>query len=649
MRAQRRSIAGIVVAVIALAALAVPIAPAFAEAEQGNVAAADRQNAPSVEVGYVTGWNSAAALNNGRSAATNDYTQMWGTWGDPSGPSQDWASYTWEAPVTVDSTRLFLWQNHLTGDSGVMIPSAWSLEYRTSAGEWAPVGGTDLRFTVPTLDASNPVSSLPVVEADFDPVTTTAVRLLLDRAVVGGEKKATSVIEWEVWGVDAPTVDPEPGDSGAFIEAEDVAVRTLTGEAPVLPEDVWVIGEDGPLTYLPVTWDDTAEASYASPGTFEVDGAVEGHADQIVSATVHVADELSDIIARVDYAATITTPEVAPVLPRTVRAQYDDGTASSGVGVEWEAIDEAAFAEPDVFFDVRGTVAGYPAGAVATVFVVAPSAQTGPLVAIALDTAPQGSGWYTTAPTVTVNAEATGAPVSTVEVSLDGETWSPYTTPFAVAGQGDITIRARATDADGAARETSEKVRIDTVAPTTAVDVEVIDDASALVTLVPSDAEPGSGVTRTIWSDGPDVSPTGELNNMYATYEDPFSVQLTSEPRYVHVQTQDAAGNVEEFVTVLLPALGDEALDLSAVVTSRCVVGKVQLVVTVTNADAVSADVALTTPFGAKELTVAAGATTSATLAVRAATLDSGTAQFAATSGDLSANGSVAYTARTCT
>lgn len=644
----RRTTATLLAAMMAVLALGGAAAPAVAEDEVSNVAAASRDNAPTVEVGYVTGWNSAAALNNGRTAATNDYTQMWGTWGDPSGPSQDWASYTWEKPVTVSSSTLYLWQNHLTGDSGVMIPSAWEIEYRDGAGEWMPVTGASLSYPLPVLDEAAPVSSLPAVQADFDAVTTTAVRLVLDRVVVGGEKKATSVIEWEVRGVDAPDTGPEPTDPGAYIDAEDVAVRTVTGTEPELPAEVWLIGENGPLTYADVTWAPVAPASYAAAGTFEVAGSVDGFADQPVSATVFVADELSAQIDAIDYAATITTPGVAPVLPRTVHAHYADGTESSGVEVVWAEIDPASYASAETFFDVAGAVTGYPAGAIASVFVVEPAAQAAPLVSVDLDAAPQGSGWYTTAPTVTITAEAAGPAISSVEYSLDGETWRPYADPFVVEAQGEVTVRARATDADGAVGEASERIKVDTVAPVTAVDVEVTGVESALVTLTPSDAEPGSGVTRTIWSDGPDSSPTGETNNMYATYEAPFSVQLTDEPRYVHVQTQDAAGNIEAYATVLLPSKGSTALDLEVSATSRCVAGKAQLVVSVRNADDVDAEVEIATPFGDKTVDLASGKSTSSSFSVRAGALAEGTVQVSGVAGDRAYSASTLFASRTC-
>lgn len=651
-RAGRKKIAVAVAAAIALVAAGAVALPATAADEPFNVALASGDNAPAVEVSYVPGWNSAAALNNGVVGPTNTLSAMWGTWGAPGNPTQDIATYTWESPVTVSSSKLYLWQNHLTpgGDSGVMIPAAWKVEYRTAAGEWAPVTGAGLTYPLPVLNTSAPVASQPVVQANWDAVTTTAVRLVLDRVVFNGQRKATSVIEWEVWGVDAPVVEPEPEDPNAFIDAEAVAVRTVTGTAPQLPEQVWVIGENGPLTYVDVEWAPVAASAYSSTGTFEVLGDPAGYDGQSVSATVFVAATLSDTIDAVDYSATITTPGVAPVLPDTVRATFDDGTASSDVDVEWETVDPAEYAEADAIFDVDGAVDGYEPGAVATVFVVAPVTQAEPIVAIEFDSAPQGSGWYTTAPTVTITAEETASPVASVEFSLDGETWEAYDEPFTIDAQGEITVSARATSEDDAVGEASESVKIDTVAPETGIEWIVVDGTSATVTLTPSDAEPGSGVTRTVWSDGPDPSPTGETNNMYATYEEPFSVQLTAQPRYVHVQAQDAAGNVEEHVTVELPTLVGDTLELAPTVLQRCVSGKVLLAVSVRNDDDVAADITVQSAFGSKTFAaVRAGGTVSTTFATRALGVAEGRISVTGTGADeTSYQGSADYGAFSC-
>lgn len=644
-----KKLAAAVAVTLAVAAAAAVSAPATAAEEPFNVALASGENAPAVEVSYVTGWNSAAALNNGNVGPTNTYTQMWGTWGAPGNPTQDIATYTWERPVTVSSSKLYLWQNRITGDAGVMIPAAWKVEYRTAAGEWAPVTGAGLEYPLPVLDTANPVSSLPPVQATFDAVTTTAVRLVLDRVVFEGQRKATSVIEWEVWGVDAPVVEPEPEDPNAFLDSERVAVRTLTGTAPTLPERVWVIGEDGPLTYVDVEWAAIAASNYAAAGEFEVVGDPAGYDGQTVTATVFVADALSEAIDAVDYTATITTPGVEPVLPDTVRATYDDGTASSEVDVDWAAIDPASYAEADAIFDVAGAVAGYEPGALATVFVVEPLTQVEPIVAIEFDSAPQGSGWYTTAPSVTITADETASPVTSIEYSLDGETWHAYAQPFTVEAQGEVTISARATSEDGAVGEASESIKVDTVAPQTGIDWIVVDGTSVTVTLTPSDAEPGSGVTRTVWSDGPDPSPTGETNNMFATYEEPFSVQLTTEPRYVHVQAQDAAGNVEQHVTVELPTLVDDGLDLQPTVGQRCVAGKTYLAVSVRNADDVAADVTVQTAFGSKTLTgVAPGTAATSTFATRALGVAAGEVTVTGSAGDATYEGTVGYPAFNC-
>lgn len=644
-----KKLAAAVAVTLALAAAAAVSAPATAAEEPFNVALASGENAPAVEVSYVTGWNSAAALNNGNVGPTNTYTQMWGTWGAPGNPTQDIATYTWERPVTVSSSKLYLWQNRITGDAGVMIPAAWKVEYRTAAGEWAPVTGAGLEYPLPVLDTANPVSSLPPVQATFDAVTTTAVRLVLDRVVFEGQRKATSVIEWEVWGVDAPVVEPEPEDPNAFLDSERVAVRTLTGTAPTLPERVWVIGEDGPLTYVDVEWAAIAASNYAAAGEFEVVGDPAGYDGQTVTATVFVADALSEAIDAVDYTATITTPGVEPVLPDTVRVTYDDGTASSEVDVDWAAIDPASYAEADAIFDVAGAVAGYEPGALATVFVVEPLTQVEPIVAIEFDSAPQGSGWYTTAPSVTITADETASPVTSIEYSLDGETWHAYAQPFTVEAQGEVTISARATSEDGAVGEASESIKVDTVAPQTGIDWIVVDGTSVTVTLTPSDAQPGSGVTRTVWSDGPDPSPTGETNNMFATYEEPFSVQLTTEPRYVHVQAQDAAGNVEQHVTVELPTLVDDGLDLQPTVGQRCVAGKTYLAVSVRNADDVAADVTVQTAFGSKTLTgVAPGTAATSTFATRALGVAAGEVTVTGSAGDATYEGTVGYPAFNC-
>lgn len=624
---------------VALVALALTVGTAAASPSPvaaetpGNIAVATGEHAPDVAVSYVPPWNSAAALNDGASSPTDNLNAMWGTWGISPAPDTDVATYTWDVPVTVSASTVFLWQNAGVGDGGVRVPAGWSVEYQDAAGDWAPVRGQDVVYPLPAFDPAAPKTSLAPVSVAFDAVTTRSLRLILERQVVDGSPHATSVIEWEVTGVAAPDEpDPEPGDG--FVAAEDVAVRTLTGVLPTLPARIWVVGADTPLREAAVTWDAVTPANVAQTGTFAVTGRVSGYDGQTVQATVFVADRMSQAMASIDYTSVITAPGVAPVLPGTVRASFDDGTAASGIPVTWDAVEPESYADAEAMFDVRGTVTGYAPGALATVFVIAPVDQSTPLVSIAFDFAPEGSGWYVSAPKASVTAQKTAADIALIEISLDGgATWRAYTEPVSVDGQGEVTVAARATAADGAVGEASASVRIDTVAPATGDRIEVVDGVSAVVTLSPTDAEPGSGLSRTVWSDGPDADPAGASNNMFATYEKPFSVELTDAPRYVHVRSQDVAGNEESTRTITLPArTAPPALEIEASATTRMIAGKAYVMATAKNTDDVAVDLVFTTPYGSRTVTgVQPGRTVSVSVNSRLTSIPAGQVRITAT------------------
>jgi hypothetical protein len=600
----------------------------------GNIAVASGEHAPDVAVSYVPPWNSAAALNDGASVPTDSLNAMWGTWGASPVPDADVATYTWDTPVTVSASTLFLWQNAGVGDGGVRVPAGWSLEYQDAAGEWEPVRGDDVAYPLPAFDPAQPKTSLAPVDVVFDAVTTRALRLTLERQVVDGQPHATSVIEWEVSGVASPE-DPDPEPSDGFVATEDVAVRTLTGVLPALPSRIWVADADAPLRETSVTWDAVTPANVAQPGTLTVTGRVSGYEGQTVAAAVFVADELSQTMTSIDYTAAITAPGVAPVLPATVRAAFDDGTAASGIPVTWDPIAPEAYADAEAMFDVPGTVAGFSAGALATVFVIAPVAQTTPLVSIAFDAAPEGSGWYVTTPKAVVTAQKTAADIASIEVSLDaGATWRPYIAPVEVDGQGEVTVRARATATDGAVGEARASAKVDTVAPVTGDRIEVVDGVSALVTLSPTDAEPGSGLSRTVWSDGPDADPAGAANNMFATYEKPFSVELTDAPRFVHVRSQDTAGNEETTRTITLPPRTQTptpVLVIESSASTRMMAGKAYVSVSAVNRSAVPAEVEIVTAYGRKTFSsVQPGKTVSVAFSSRKSSIPAGTATVTA-------------------
>ncbi|KJL48676.1 Endo-1,4-beta-xylanase A precursor [Microbacterium hydrocarbonoxydans] len=90
------------------------------------------------------------------------------------------------------------------------------------------------------------------------------------------------------------------------------------------------------------------------------------------------------------------------------------------------------------------------------------------------------------------------------------------------------------------------------------------------------------------------------------------------------------------------------ALDLVVSTGSRCVANKVQLVVSVRNADAVPAEVAIDTPFGAKTVDLEPGKTISLPFAVRSSALAAGEVQVTGSAGDRTYSASAPYLARSC-
>lgn len=74
-----------------------------------------------------------------------------------------------------------------------------------------------------------------------------------------------------------------------------------------------------------------------------------------------------------------------------------------------------------------------------------------------------------------------------------------------------------------------------------------------------------------------------------------------------------------------------DGLTLSAAATTRCVAGKGQVLVTIANSSTIAATVTVTTPYGSKQVALAAGATTSAAFATRLSSVPTGSATITAT------------------
>ncbi|MFC6451566.1 hypothetical protein ACFP82_15935 [Cellulomonas gelida] len=544
---------------------AVPAGAALTAADETVASNVALIAAPTVS--FVPGWNRASALNDGTELTPDGHGSVWGTYSDF--VAQHWAQYDWEWPVTVDRSAVWFW-NDVASAGNVQNPAAWHLEYRDASGQFQPVSTT----TYPIATGAGAI--LGPNEVTFTPVTTTALRLVLDAEVRGDPDPyyAVASTEWQVWGTGG--AEPEvPVDPNAPIAVEDVAVRTLVGQVPTLPDEVWVLPENGPLAYVDAMWDPVPADAVDELGTALVEGAA---GDTELAATVHVVADLASPVEEVDHTTTVTTPGVAPVCARTVTAWHADGSAASTTPVTWDAIDPADYADAESLFAVEGAVSGFAPRVECTVWVVAPTSDDeGPGVAVDVDSAPASSGWYTASPQVSVRVVEGGAPVESVEVRIGSGDWQPYTEPVTVEAEGTVAVAARATDSEDRTGEATRTLKVDTRAPVTEV-AHALGATSATFTLTPTDPEPGSGLARTLFSYGPSADPESSENVMWATYEEPFGVSLDQDATvYVHVRSQDLAGHQEQTRTTELAPVAPMVVTPAAPVLTapRCVEGEV--------------------------------------------------------------------------
>ena len=255
------------------------------------------------------------SVNDGRVLHSGgQQTDLWGTWSGAR-PATRWIQYTWPTPVRVDSTEVAFWadQTNPASGAGVNIPKAWKAQYWNGT-TWIDVTGAD------QYGIARAATNL----TNFDPVTTTRLRLVLSAAGPGtgaDPYAGVAVSEWRVF-AEAPT------------GIEPIDVRTSVGTIPTLPERVDAIYADGSRSAELVAWGPITEEQVAREGGSRSSasspaprcrpgiGLGAGHGPR--------PDQLGRPGRGEDSAG------VAPELPATVGVLYNDGSRED-LAVEWEA------------------------------------------------------------------------------------------------------------------------------------------------------------------------------------------------------------------------------------------------------------------------------------------------------------------------
>ncbi|TYC03947.1 DUF1349 domain-containing protein [Micromonospora sp. WP24] len=174
--------------------------------------------------------------------------------------------------------------------------------------------------------------------------------------------------------------------------------------------------------------------------------------------------------------------------------------------------------------------------------------ETAPVTAATVTGTPV-EGWHTGPVTVTLAAtdESGGSGLAGTEYQLDGaQSWTTYTGPVPVSGDGEHELRFRSTDKAGNVEATkTAAVKIDATAPVTSATFAPANDEGwhdGTIPVVLTSTDAGSGVKTVEWSlDG----------GAWTPYSEPVEVTGDGEHELLFRST-DSAGNAETLKSAVL-------------------------------------------------------------------------------------------------
>ena len=529
---------------------------------------------------------------------------MWGSW-TGTRPAQQWIQYDWDTPVRVDRARIKFWRDVAPGTgNGVSDPSSWVLQY-WDAGQWKDVPNAsgypttttavhEVMFDAVTTsrlravlnaspNAANPpqYSALAVEEWEVHAAQPDDVEPVAVQTVVGTEPELPETVALHYGGDTLPApvrweaVDPaDLAAAGEFTVSgfvEGYAAGRVDATVTVLGEDPWrtnlaltgapeaeatAIGSslaalnDGDVVYsgsAHPSWTTapgdaaTRWAGYTWDEPVRIDGVTahfwsdrEGPdagggvaVPQAWKAQVLVDDAWQDVTGAGEYATAgdapnaVTFDAVTSTGIRVVLTAQTDGESHAGVGLgELEVLGETLDAEaPEVALTVTGIEGA--------------------------------EGWYLSTTTVRATATDDRDVRTRIEVSVDGGAWQASDNvryaDVAVSGDGEHTVRARATDAAGnTSAEASLAVRIDATKPTVTGTLDI-----AARTVSATAADGGSGVAGIEYAID---APTG-----WQAYG--AAVPVDDQRHVVYLRSRDAAGNLSALATVTVPLSPDAPLE----------------------------------------------------------------------------------------
>ncbi|MFE9184519.1 ThuA domain-containing protein [Micromonospora haikouensis] len=388
----------------------------------------------------------------------------------------------------------------------------------------------------------------------------------------------------------AGPVDPSDEFGGTALDKcrwnailrEDAATYRVTGGAlqiDVPNGDIYGTGNTGPTNFILQTapsGDWTLETKvdgsllaeqYQQAGLIvhadddnyvKFDFIVDNQAGQAVSRRIEFRSEVGGTVQNPQPEVTNLTSGVWHL--RVARTGNDFTGSYSADGQEWTTLgtvsNTAVGATPKIGLFTLGANAATSKTASFDYFRLSTKvADTAAPVTTATVSGTPTEGWHTAPVTVTLAAadEAGGSGVASTEYQLDGATtWTAYTEPVQVTGDGAHEVRFRSTDSAGNVEEAKKvSVKIDATAPvSSAAFAPANDDGwhAGTVPVVITSTDAGSGVKKLEWSlDG----------GAWTAYTAPVEVTGNGSHELLYRAT-DTAGNAEALKSAVVKIDGDK-------------------------------------------------------------------------------------------
>lgn len=386
---------------------------------------------------HTSPWESLQAINDGiEPIRSGDGTgnPKYGNWPET---GTQWVQLTWDQPVTIDKSDVYFFDD----GGGVRVPASWKIQY------WD--GDTFKDVKNPSeykteIDQYNTVS--------FDAVKTKKLRLKMESG-----KGSTGIKEWKTYALPPEKIRP-------------IHVPTLVDEQPDLPSQVQLINKNGSRSNADVAWEPIDEDQLQKPGShFSIEGIVSGTKLR-AEATIYVRKTGNVNITNIADTEVKTRAGIAPALPSTVKAIYNDGSVDNvNTSVTWEEINPPQYAHTGTF-TVKGDVKGTDLKATTKVTVVGegmPSIHIDKPESLSVsskkDVDVSGSVEDDSAiDSLSVNG-------NDVELSKEDSSYT-FNTPIHFDSDGLKTLTFKAVDDEGNESTLERKVIVDTTAPTLEVE-----------------------------------------------------------------------------------------------------------------------------------------------------------------------------------